>query len=587
MSRSRSRALLLGWGAFFVGLAALALECRRPASPPSVKEARGERAAPSPERARGPGLAPAGVETVRRVEASSDECVLTGIVLGRDGRPAAGVRVTADALTTGETLADDEAAAGDDEASETSGDDGAFEIVVPPGDWALTARDGDDVSEVLQPIVLGAGERLDGIELHLGGGATVDGRAVAERRGGDDDGGAISVCVLLHEHDEDCVASADADPDGGFSFEGLPVRPLWLRASSDEAEVVVPVVPPARGVELRLAPRPRVSGEVRDRGAPAADVEVYVTDAAGRLLREESSDGAGRFAITLDKPGPFVVWAEMDGGGVSPPVRTDGARGRELTLVLGEGAAVVGRVSSGLGAAIAGTELCLGFPDGKHHLDATVAADGSYRFERVPAGHWKISTLAIGDGGDEAAGTRAVEVDVPEAGTVRAPDITVDKQRRIRGRVVDLDGKPVADAEVDVVGDGGGFSLGSESTDADGNFTLSARVYGPITLRAWADGRVGDKKTVATTPGRDEEWVELRVSPECALSGVVRGPDGMPRAGVRVTCAGADRTSNGAGRFAMGCACHAPSLQVDDGRAVRSVPVRLDPDGDTYVDVRL
>jgi hypothetical protein len=156
---------------------------------------------------------------------------------------------------------------------------------------------------------------------------------------------------------------------------------------------------------------------------------------------------------------------------------------------------------------------------------------------------------------------------------VRAPDLRVDVPRTIRGRVTDEEGRPVQNAEVDLVkGDGDFGVLNHRATDAQGLFSLDQPLLGPAVLRAAFEGTVGAQVRVGASPGLAEEWVELRVAKASQVGGVVRGDDGRPHAAVRVRCGDTERTTSTGGRFELACP-RGSALTFDDGHAARTVAV--------------
>jgi hypothetical protein len=228
------RRLLVAWSALVSALVALAIACR--SVPPPV--------APSPTLAPSRRLAlPSPTPLVARQRAvpprstlSTEPCRLSGVVYDRDGEPVAGVRVIADALP--DPAAPDDAET-DQDAGTTSDGDGAFTLELPPGDWALTARDDDAVSETLLPIVLAPGEQLARIDLHLGDGVTLRGRVRAET-----DEETPMLCVRTAPRGSECLREVVADDDGAFTLPALPARPLWIEASTGSARGMTAVTSP-------------------------------------------------------------------------------------------------------------------------------------------------------------------------------------------------------------------------------------------------------------------------------------------------------------------------------------------------------
>lgn len=582
--------LAAGWAALLVVLLLLAIECHRPIAEAHVG-IRGRAHAVAPRLGAGPwagrlgGSASDGEAGARAKVSSGEACAVGGVVLGEDGAPVAGVELSL--VPTG--IGRERSGGGDDEDPDgeltTHSDQaGAFSFAMAPGDYSLTGylQHGSDerVTEVIDPISLGPGERADGLELHLGGGATISGRVLSvagEAKAN------VEVCARVHPRDGACASRAATDDRGAFELTGAPRHRLYVVAVEEGREAMAEVSAPAREVELRLPEQPVVRGVVLDEaGAPMAGVEVVITDGDGRALGSTDSEEDGRFALAVDQRGPIAARASDDDRGVSEVVRRERGDARELRLVLRAGAAVAGRVIvAGTGAPYTdGTVVLL---EGETAL-GTAALDeqGGYRFDHVPAGRFRVR---LSDG--HAESPASIEVAVDGQGEARAADLRVPAGRLLRGRVIDGAGHPVPGAEIDLVSAGGGFQLSdAERTDEQGRYTLG-RYSGEVTLRAFAEGMVGERMVVAEVPGSDEQEVELRVSAERRVGGVVRGPNGAPRGGVRVGCDGKERTTGPAGRFELACSERATSLRLDDGGAIRSVPVALRAEGEIYLDVRL
>ncbi len=577
------RAVLVGWGALFVALLALVIECHRPvvatASAPEVVAGRAPAAFASdgtsglPEaRAASPG--------VRRVEASGEACVLSGIVLGLDGRPARGVEVAA--IPAAAALArDDEESPRDDEVHALTDEDGEFRLEVGPGDYSLSGyfTDGQEeqATEVIDPIALRPGEGLAGLELHLRPGLAIAGRLLG--LDGDSPSG-IEVCARVHAGDTSCVSRANADEEGNFTLTGVPAHAVILVAQQGARVAMTAAAPPARGIELRFPPQPVVTGRVLDEaGAPAPGTSVTVESEHGIAM--VTADEEGAFRVALDAGGEVTVSARGEAG-ATEPVRMAIAAARDLVLALRPGATLVGRVVvAGSGEPFIDGDVEL-FDGQRPVATAPLDAAGEYRVEHLLAGRFRIAPSST-----RIASPPSVEAVVGAGGEVRAADLRVARGRLLRGRVVDESGQPVEGAEVDVLPASGGFvPTAAGETGPDGAFTLPGRYAGTIALRASASGRIGERAEASERPGVDEQVVELRVSPEAWVSGVVRGPEGAPRSGARVSCAGSERTTSGAGRFSLSCPLSTGALRVDDG-ATREVPIALRPDGEVFVEVRL
>ena len=135
---------------------------------------------------------------------------------------------------------------------------------------------------------------------------------------------------------------------------------------------------------------------------------------------------------------------------------------------------------------------------------------------------------------------------------------------RIVGRVVDLQGRPIAGAEVsvDVYRRVLGHTIASNqarwelSADADGRFRTASLPAGEAELVIGSAGKVRVHRSRRAIPGTGEaDLGDVRLEDEVPIRGVVVNQDGKPAAGVQVI---ADyeyenaATTDASGRFAVG-----------------------------------
>ncbi len=269
-------------------------------------------------------------------------------------------------------------------------------------------------------------------------------------------------------------------------------------------------------------------------GTPAVGARVLVTRDGGIAGYDAEVGADGAFSIPAVPPGVGPVFAYVPGLApvVTPPVRTGvadvrvrfGASGRLAGRVLGPDGEPVPRFRVAVRSAAAATDLMGQFVE--QALASAlgpvevVAADG--RFDLGPLEARDVAVEVTAEGCVKAV---VSPVTVP-AGAASAPvEVRLEHEATVRGRVVDGEGRPVADASVCVQRGGVAWAptnrpkpgtLGFEvpgfdapvvevRTDADGAFHVAPDAPGPLALTVRAPGlavhfRAGFDPAVAREP---------------------------------------------------------------------------------------
>jgi hypothetical protein len=176
-----------------------------------------------------------------------------------------------------------------------------------------------------------------------------------------------------------------------------------------------------------------------------------------------------------------------------------------LRIVLPASGALKGTVRDAQGRPVAKVEVSM--HDGKRWLNAAVADDGSFRFESVASGEYRVQAKrdweamrAPGTSDDDVQGEK---VSIREGGVETVQLVVAGAAEKIAGVVRDEDGGPVADAFIEATlesdsaaasgnaarrGRWGGFFSAPNLSDADGRFTLAELSPGKHTLRAHRKG---------------------------------------------------------------------------------------------------
>ena len=250
-----------------------------------------------------------------------------------------------------------------------------------------------------------------------------------------------------------------------------------------------------QALELVLEPGTTVGGVVQDpQGQPVAGALVYLSIADGFMLDgvprpslssdPVKTDAQGRWtcdfapvdldslSIRLDHP-DFVSNASFR---KAPPVLA--LRNRSAVMVMEPGVSVSGTVLDKDGRPIAGAQVRHGnSPPGRSSSVETTGAEGRFAFQHVAPGDVVLTVRAAG---------HAPELRRIRAGSRTPPvEFRLGSGRTIVGRVVDPEGKPLADVSVIAVEwpDYQNLLRPGIKSAADGGFRLTDEPADPVTLR--------------------------------------------------------------------------------------------------------
>jgi len=399
--------------------------------------------------------------------------VIEGVVKDEvTGQPVAGATVMVERERGGRSWAE-----GRSVVTVESDATGAFRAPgLLPGTLRLRAEVERDGRLTREPVLvpLGVAEQTANVEVFVGAAPYVAGRVV------DDEGKPVADAMVIAIGKQD-LSSVDTDADGNFRFVGLAPGTWQLSASSSrhEAGGTTPVTladAPVTGVEVKVASAPHVTGRVE----PAAVAEVAIERDLGQ--------------------GGILMW----GGGMAMMASTHSA------------------------------------------------ADGTFDLSPVQSGKRVVTAKA-------ADGRRGkVEVDVPAKGAVDVV-IRLEERGSIAGTVVDQHGQPVPGAAVHLkktegnkrstfVVNGVDLTADRAVVARDGGFVMRGLDAGRYELTVadehggrlgWAKAAKGKERApVVVALGEDEQRSGVALAVELddgVLRGVVRNPDGTPRAEAWVT----------------------------------------------------
>lgn len=232
----------------------------------------------------------------------------------------------------------------------------------------------------------------------------------------------------------------------------------------------------------------------------------------------------------------------------TPPEKQPAARGALEGRVLDQEGAPAGEVMVILAA----------HADRRSPWTTQTDADGTFRIEDIPPGHYHVRA----GGGDD--GLARGEIDVL-GGATNSWFGDLDRGFEIRGSLLAEDGTGLAGWHVEVVAPGEGQSwIDGATTGDDGRFAIPNVPMGPYTLRARApDTPVATWRRDAVWPGPEQRWT---VADHARAVGVVRAAPArhgelLPSAEIRLWS-----DDGGEGIRAIG---------GDDGATAKDVPAGL------------
>ena len=298
---------------------------------------------------------------------------------------------------------------------------------------------------------------------------------------------------------------------------------------------------------------------------------------------------AGVAAVLL----AWVGWKVVGGGGADGGAGEGGAaeEGGDPSATgarrmrgdrLGGPGQVSGRVlDAATRAPVPGVDVSFGNALGE--ATATSGPDGTYALTLAP-GNYKV--MAIGDG---VFGAGSGRFDLRAGQAVTGYDILVGRLARLRGKVVDHAGAPVAGAHVSFTARIGGKPIGSEqaggigeaTSDQGGAFDIEVPA-GDVKLTAELDDIRGQAHLSGVIPGQEPAEVIIRLKAGSAVAGIVVDSARAPVAGaeVAITVQRADggasertATSDAAGRFRIERLTHGRASLEARGEGSVSPPV--------------
>jgi hypothetical protein len=301
-----------------------------------------------------------------------------------------------------------------------------------------------------------------------------------------------------------------------------------------------------RIVDLRLEAPLRIPGRVVDRasGDPVANAAIWVTRSPGE---NALSGPTGEFLLN-SRPREESRRLQVHAGGyVSTEVNAAAPEhgvGEEVAVSLRPAAPLFGFVTDSADLPVAGADISAQPPATDSITDifairpqrAVSAEDGSFRMAGIVYNNPYRLTI-------QAEGFASFAIDLPpyEPGATAAPlRIRLPEGRRVRGRVVDTDGRPVAGAEVRLrwpeekrprfASRRDTDATQPVATDEQGAFLIAGVSTGEYDVNVSHTEYVSPGDLPAEVPeGREEiDLGEFTLVPGAAILGVVVDPDEEP-----------------------------------------------------------
>jgi protocatechuate 3,4-dioxygenase beta subunit len=433
---------------------------------------------------------------------------VTGKVVAREtGKPLASAMVRLQPLVQGW------ANLSFDQVPTFSAVDGSFQIAnVSAGSYRLKADFtnepiADWVADTV-PVTVTSGQTVPDVQIqaYKGGVAevTVRGNKYHE----------LLANVNVNVNSQDDSHQSSTGTNGVASFRLPPGQFNIFATKSDRSPAQKPATVTegeTTRITIELDEPIKVTGIVRDTtGVPVAGASVGVVTAYWNGGADFKTDANGHYELNWQKP----AWAGMQNQSFYLLARHEDRRLAaiqeineaitNLDVILKPAINLSGQVQDASGKAITNVTAYVSLQQENSSFTITrqpIFSDGQGRIkaEALPRGErygWYVSAQGYGGGHQE------MEAADPEADHYDFPPFVLQlANRKLAGRVLGVDGKPVPGVQVWMNGEG--QPNGNATTDADGQFVFDAVCAGPVQVSANGNGYSG----VAEAMGGDTKVV--------------------------------------------------------------------------------
>jgi len=461
---------------------------------------------------------------------------LVGRVIDGDGKPLKDVRVQLNEYTNRSSCCP---------ARAFTNHEGRYEFVAAPGTKVSVCTSGEHRASSGRPFDVEAGKtyQIKDLVVRPPETTTISGRVL------DGDGEPVpSARVTLRAGRR--PADTRSDTKGRFHFAKVPVDDgsagIWVRDLSGKlggAQSVAVTREPTRDVTITVSPLATLTGRVVDAaGRPVGTAQVTVREylpGAGAYEGRTHTGQDGRFEIAAT-PNTNVGVSVPGAGGAAARRSTltavkSGERHQvdDLVVRLRVEPRVSGRVLGLDGKPMSRAEVYLATAGST----TTTNEQGEFAFGAIRARGRTLDLVATSE--DRRLGAKVV---VPM--TTGPVAIRLAKACCVKGRVVDVEGQPIAGAKVlayVAMSDRGYHPRGKAETDGQGHYQIAGippNCRGHVTASAegYARRSIGDRRFPAGALLDIEDTVLLKT--DSFVAGKVTDLDGNPVPGVRVSCYG-------------------------------------------------
>ncbi|HEX6853224.1 MAG TPA: carboxypeptidase-like regulatory domain-containing protein [Candidatus Polarisedimenticolaceae bacterium] len=222
---------------------------------------------------------------------------------------------------------------------------------------------------------------------------------------------------------------------------------------------------------------------------PVSGAKVTASGSAGIVLTVESATGPDGRASLSGLPHHASIRVDVRAAGFTRQGQLTSAGGEPIRIRLERASSLSGTVIDEDAEPVAGAFAEVLGPKGLSRAESPTGPDGRFIVDSAPVGKLRVTAKADGYGD-----ARPVELDLAGGERREGLEVVLPRADGVRGRVVDVDGRPVAGARVRLMPAWAIESYPEEQaavetrSDADGSFTLPGTANAELVLIATATG---------------------------------------------------------------------------------------------------